>query len=410
MNTGRILKSAVVCAFALLCGIGAKAQTKTPQLLDPSAFETEIGGKKVSLYTITNGTITVQVTNYAGYIVGIFAPDKDGNYDNVVGHNDNIQQYMGFSMNPCGAALGRYANRIANAEFSIDGVTYHVTKNNGEHMLHGGAKGFDHSVFDVVSVTENAVVMSIDLADGLDGFPGNLKTILTFSVTPDNGVMIDYKAATDKPTVCSLSHHAYFNLNGFADPQFLTHKLWINADNITESDPGLIPTGKLLPVDGTPYDFRQETTIGDRQVPRPAMPANFMGFGAFPDRQMPRPNGQPGGQPGGQPAGQPQPQARPAQEPVPDGMVRSYDQNFCLNHSAPGALELVASLYAPESGRLMEVINNHPGMQLFTGNRSAIAMESQMFPDSPNHPEFQSTVLRPGEIYSHTVIYRFSVR
>lgn len=415
MKTNGLLKSALACALALLCGVSAKAQTKAPgNLLDPAAFETEIDGKKVSLYTITNGTIWAQVTNYAGYIVGIYTPDKNGSYDNVVGHNDSIQQYQGFSMNPCGAALGRFANRIGNASFTLDGVKYELTRNNGQHILHGGAKGFDHSVFDVVSVTESAVVMSIDLADGLDGFPGNMKTIVTFSVTPDNGVSIDFKAAADKPTVCNLSHHVYFNLNGFAEPQILTHQISINSDKITEVDAGLIPTGKLLAVENTPFDFRKAVTLGDRQVAAPAMP---MGFGGpRPGAGGPRPGqgapqgGRPQGAPqGGAPAARPQ---MPPQQPVPDGMVRNYDMNFCLTHTVEGAIEPVATLYAPESGRYMEVLNNQPGLQLYTGNRAGIAMESQLYPDTPNHPEFPGNcgVLRPGDIYSHTVIYRFSVK
>lgn len=409
MKTTGIIKSALVCAIALMCGVPAKAQTKAPgNLLNPSDFETEIAGKKVSLYTITNGTVTAQVTNYAGYIVGIYAPDKDGNYDNVVGHNDNIQQYQGFSRNPCGAALGRFANRIANASFTLDGVKYELTKNNGQHILHGGTKGFDHSVFDVVSATDNAVVMSIDLADGLDGFPGNMKAIVTFSITPDNGVSIDFKAATDKPTVCNLSHHVYFNLNGFAeDPQILSHMISINSDKVTEVDPGLIPTGKLLAVDNTPFDFRKEVKLGDRQVAAPAMP---MGFGGPRPGAGPGAGPRPGAGPGaGAPAARPQ---MPPQQPVPEGMVRNYDQNFCLNHSAEGALERVATLYAPESGRYMEMISDQPGLQLYTGNRAGIAMESQLYPDTPNHPEFpgECGVLRPGEIYSHTVIYKFSVK
>lgn len=378
MKKNGLLKSAVICAAALFCSISASAQTKAPQLIDSAGFQTEINGKTVSLYTITNGKITAQVTNYAGYIVGIYAPDKDGNYENVVGHNDNIQQYQSFSRNPCGAALGRYANRIGNASFTIDGVKYEVTKNNGKHILHGGTNGFDHIVWDVEAVYPNAVVMSCMLEDGADGFPGNLKTYLTFAVTEDNGVMIDYKATTDKPTVCSLSHHVYFNLLGFEDPDVnvLDHVLTVNADAITEADADLIPTGKRLPVKGTAYDFRKGVRIGDRQA---AMPA-------------------------GRPApGTPMPE-------VPKGMVRSYDNNFCLNHTAPKTLESVASLYSPQTGRFMEVINDHPGMQIFTGSRKAIAMESQMFPDSPNRPEFQSTTLRPGETYSHTVIYKFSVK
>ena len=276
MKKTRLFKSAAMCAFALLCCVFANAQTKAPgELLDKADFEMEIDGKPVSLYTITNGRITAQVTNFAGYIVGIYTPDKDGNYTNVVGHNDNIQQYQTFSRNPVGAALGRYANRIGNATFTLDGVKYEVTKNNGQHTLHGGSKGFDHTVWDVEKVTGSSVVMSCVLQDGLDGFPGTLKTTLTFSITDDDGVAVNYEATTDKPTVCNLSHHVYFNLNGFPAENALDHVVCINADAITETDNTLIPTGKLLPVEGTPYDFRKPVKLGDRQVAAPA------GRGAF---------------------------------------------------------------------------------------------------------------------------------
>ena len=375
-----VIKSAVICALALFCCVSANAQTKAPgDLLDKSDFDMEVDGKPVSLYTITNGRITAQITNFGGYIVGIYTPDKDGNYTNVVGHNDNIQQYQTFSRNPVGSSLGRYANRIGNATFTLDGVKYEVTKNNGEHTLHGGRNGFDHTVWDVESVTDDSVVLSCVLADGVDGFPGTLKTFLTFSITDDDGVAIDYKATTDKPTVCNLSHHVYFNLNGFPAENVLDHVVYINADAITETDNTLIPTGKLLPVEGTPYDFRKPVALGDRQVAAPA------GRGAFgPGAQAPA---------------------------VPEGMVRSYDQNFCLNHSGEGGLDLVASVYSPTSGRVMEVLNDKPGLQFFTGNRLAFAMESQLYPDTLNRPEFpDNAVLRPGETYHHTVIYRFSTR
>ena len=222
-----------------------------------------------------------------------------------------------------------------------------------------------------------AVVLSCVLADGVDGFPGNLKTFLTFSVTDDDGVSIDYRATTDKPTVCNLSHHVYFNLDGFPAENVLNHVVWINADAITETDSTLIPTGRLLPVDGTPYDFRSPVALGSRQV---ALPAGRGAFGP----------------------GAPVPE-------IPEGMVRSFDQNFCLNHSLEGQVEKVASVYSPASGRRMEVFSDQPGLQFFTGNRLAFAMESQLYPDTLNRPEFPGkAVLRPGETYHHTVIYRFS--
>ena len=371
-----VIKAALLSAVLGSCVFNAGAQAPSC-LLDPSAFEAVIDGKPVALHTITNGRIYAQVTNYCGYIVGLFSPDRDGNYDNVVGHNDSIDQYRSFSRNPTGPALGRYANRIGNARFVLDGVEYNVTKNDRQNMLHGGNKGFDHTVWDVVAVTDRSVVYRCVLEDGLDGFPGNLTTFLTFSVTDDDGLSIDFKATTDKVTVCSLSHHAYFNLNGFTEGgDILGHVLRIDADTMTETDDALIPTGRILPVEGTLWDFRKEVRIGDRQA---AMPA-------------------------GRPApGAPAPR-------IPEGMVRSFDRNFCLNHTGSGEVELAATLYSPESGRVMEVLNNHPGLQMYTGNRRAIALESQMFPDSPNRPEFPSTTLRPGQTYRHTVIYRFSVR
>ena len=372
--------SKLLCVAAMVSlAVAANAQTKAPgELLDKAGFETEIDGKPVSLYTITNGRITAQITNYAAYIVGIYTPDKDGNYTNIVGHNDSIQQYQGFSRTPVGSALGRYANRIGNATFTLDGTTYNTTRNNGAHTLHGGTNGFGRTVWDVEEVSGDTLVLSCVLADGLDGFPGALKTILTFSITEDDGVSIAYRATTDKPTVCNLSHHVYFNLNGFPAENMLDHVVWIDADSVTEMDASLIPTGKLLPVEGTPFDFRKPVLLGDRQIAPPAR----MAFG--PGAQLPD---------------------------VPEGMVRSYDQNFCLNHRETGQVELVASVYSPASGRMMEVLSDQPGLQFFSGGRTALALESQLYPDTLNHPEFPGTAtLRPGETYQHTVIYRFSVK
>jgi len=372
MKTTRLLKSAVLCALALCCSI----QTHAQELLDKSAFDTEVDGKKVSLYTITNGRISAQITNYAAYIVGIYTPDASGKISNVVGHNDSIQQYMSFSRNPVGASLGRYANRIGGARITLDGTTYELTKNNGANTLHGGAKGFDHTIWDVEEASENKLVLSCVLEDGADGFPGTLKTFLTFSITEDDGVKLEYSATTDKTTVCNLSHHVYINLNGFPSDSFLDHEFCINADGITEVDNGLIPTGKILPVDGTPFDFRKPVVLGTRQM-------------------APQARGQftPGTPP-------------PA---VPEGMVRNYDMNFCLNHQNEGQVEVVASVYSPTSGRRMDVLSDQPGLQFYSGNRMAFALESQLYPDTPNHPEFPGTAtLRPGETYHHTVIYRFS--
>lgn len=338
--------------------------------IDAAPFDTIIDGKKVALYTISNGKVAAQITNYGGFVVGLFAPDKDGAYANLVTGYPTIHSYPRYNLGMVGPALGRFANRIANARFVLNGETYNVTKNSGQHILHGGNKGFDHTVWNVDEVKKDKIVMSCVLADGLDGFPGNLSTQLTYSIE-DNGLSISYEATTDKSTVVNLSNHSYFNLNGAGNGDILGHFLTINADYITETDRGNIPTGKVYPVEGSAYDFRQPVKIGDRQIQM----SGFM-FGQRPE--------------------------------VPEGKVMQYDNNFCVIHPK-NKIEKVATLYSPESGRCMEVWNNHPGLQVYTGARRAIALESQMYPDSPNQPTFPSTVLEPGQVYKHTCIYKFKV-
>jgi aldose 1-epimerase len=351
------------------------AQKQIP-LLDAAPYDTIMDGKKVALYTISNGTVAAQITNYGGFIVGLFAPDKSGEYANLVTNYPNIHQYPRYNLGMVGPALGRFANRIANATFALDGKEYQVTRNSGQHILHGGTQGFDHTVWDVVKADEKELVMKCVLADGLDGFPGTLTTTLTYSITKDNGLSIAYEATTDKATVVNLSNHSYFNLKGVGNGDILDHMLTVSAANITETDRMGIPTGKLTPVAGTAYDFNKPVKIGDRQV---AVQGGF-GFG-FGQRVE-----------------------------IPEGKVRNYDNNFCLTHKDAKKVEKVAELYSPESGRVMEVWNDQPGLQVYTGARTAIALESQKYPDSPNHPEFPSTRLNPGETYHHTCIYRFAVK
>lgn len=350
------------------------AQKQIP-LLDTAPYDTIVDGKKVALYTISNGKVAAQITNYGGFIVSLFAPDKEGNYANLVTNYPNIHQYPRYNLGMVGPALGRFANRIANATFTLDGKEYQVTKNSGQHILHGGNQGFDHTVWDVVKADEKELVMKCVLADGLDGFPGTLTTTLTYSITNDNGISIAYKAETDKATVVNLSNHSYFNLNGAGNGDILEHTLQVSAANITETDRMGIPTGKLTPVAGTAYDFNSAVKIGDRQV---AVQGFGFGFGQRVE--------------------------------IPEGKVRNYDNNFCLTHKDAKKVEKVAELYSPASGRVMEVWNDQPGLQVYTGARTAIALESQKYPDSPNHPEFPSTRLNPGETYQHTCIYKFKVK
>lgn len=340
--------------------------------VDASAFKTTIDDKAVDLYTITNGKITAQITNYGGFIVSLCSPDKNGEYSNIVTHYNNISEYQKANIGQVGPALGRYANRIANAKFTLKGKEYNLTKNSGEHILHGGMKGFDHVVWDVVKHEDNTLVLSCILPDGADGFPGNLTTTLTYSLNDEDGLVISYEATTDKRTVVNLSNHTYFNLNGDGNGDVMNHQLMVNADKITETSRDGIPTGNFINVEDGVYDFRNAVTIGSRQM-------EFKGF-------------------------------RWGQQfEIPEGKVMNYDNNFCVNHKGKG-VEKVASLYSPESGRVLEVWNNHPGLQVYTGARTAIALESQMYPDSPNHSNFPSTVLKPGKIYSHTCIYKLGVR
>lgn len=361
------LLTCIVLFSACLC---VMAKTVTFPLVDAAKFDTIMDGKKVALYTITNGKIAAQVTNYGGFVVSLFSPDKDGKLVNLVNGYETIHRYLRYNMGMVGPALGRYANRIANGSFKIGNTQYNVTKNSGQHTLHGGAQGFDHTVWDVVKASKDKLILTCVLSDGMDGFPGNLTTVLTYSITKDNGLSISYEATSDKETVVNLSNHTYFNLNGAGNGDIMDHLLSINSSQITETDRANIPTGKFLAVEGTPYDFRQPVRLGDRIV---EMKGGF-GFGMRME--------------------------------IPEGKVRQYDNNFCLDHKT-GKVELVAVLSSPQSGRTMEVWNNHPGLQVYTGARTAIAMESQMFPDSPNHPEFPSTVIAPGQTYKHTVIYKF---
>ena len=373
----KLSKVLLAVAAVAFCVSAGAAKPKFP-LLPTAPYDTIIDGQKVALYTIQKGKVAAQIINYGGFVVGLYSPDKNGEYANLVNHYDNIKQYMNYNMGMIGPALGRYANRIANGKFKLDGVEYNITKNSGQHTLHGGAKGFDHTVWTVVKAKKDKLILSCVLPDGLDGFPGTLTTTLTYSITKDGGLQISYEATTDKATVVNLSNHTYFNLDGSGNGDIMDHELMINAAFITETDRSNIPTGDLGMVDGSPYDFQKPVRIGDRQYSPAPGQGGRGGFGGF---------------------GQ-----------VPEGMVRNYDNNFCLIHNEQGKVEKVATLYSPKSGRFMEVWNNHPGLQVYTGARTAIALESQMYPDSPNHDFFPSTVLRPGEKYQHTVIYKLSVK
>ena len=267
---------------ALVCCMSASAAKPKFPLLPTAPYDTIIDGQKVALYTIKKGKVAAQIINYGGFVVGLYAPDKNGEYANLVTHYDDIHQYMRYNMGMVGPALGRYANRIANGKFTLDGKEYNITKNSGQHTLHGGAKGFDHTAWKVVKAKKNKLVLSCVLPDGLDGFPGTLTTTLTYSITKDGGLQISYEATTDKATVVNLSNHTYFNLDGVGNGDIMDHELYINAAFITETDRSNIPTGDLGMVEGSPYDFQKPVRIGDRQYsPAPPQPGQGGGRGGF---------------------------------------------------------------------------------------------------------------------------------
>jgi aldose 1-epimerase len=350
------------------------------KLLNVNDFNTEVDGKKVSLYTLKNGFLTMQVTNYGGRVVSLWMPDKRGSFEDIVLGYDKIDRYINCTGERyLGAVVGRCANRIGHGEFTLDGKKYELPKNNGDCTLHGGEYGVDRVVWDVQSVNDTSIVLHVVLPDGLDGFPGNLDITMTYTLTPNNEFLVDYLATTDAPTVCNLSHHSFFNLKGEGNGTILDHEMKINGKLITEIDEGLVPIGEFIPVTGTPMDFTEAKPIGrDIVIYHPQME-----YGG------------------------------------------GYDFNWVLN-KALGQMGLAASVYEPESGRSMEVLTDQPGIQFYSGNffdgkttgkygkplcnRASLALETQKFPDAINQPNFPSVVLRPGEKYSHTCVYRFSIK
>ena len=354
-----------LCAMVLI-GCTKKREVN---LMNVNDFNTEVNGKNVSLYTLKNGFLTMQVTNFGGRVVSLWMPDFKGNYDDIVLGYDNIDKYINNKGERyLGAVVGRYANRIGHGEFTLDGKKYELYKNDNGNTLHGGEFGVDRVVWDVKSVSDTSIVLNVVLPDGMDGFPGNLDITMTYSLTPDNEFRVDYLATTDAPTVCNLSHHSFFNLKGEGNGTILDHEMMINGKLITVVDEHLIPTGNFIPVKGTPMDFIQSKPIG----------RDINGY----HPQMVNGGG--------------------------------YDFNWVLNKPF-GKMGLAAAVIELTTGRFMEVMTDQPGMQFYSGNffdekYNSFALETQQFPDAPNQPNFPSTVLRPGEEYHHTCIYRFGVK
>lgn len=337
-------------------------------------------GAAVDVYTLTNaGGMEVRAVTYGAYVVSLRTPDRQGRLDDVVLGFDTLEGYLK-SGSHMGSVIGRYGNRIASAKFTLDGKTYPLAANDGVNHIHGGVKGFDRHVWTAEEVRQGqdvGVRFTLVSPDGDEGYPGRLQTTVTYTLTPKNELVVDYAATTDQPTVVNLTQHSYFNLAGQANGDILDHELQIHADRYTPVVAGLIPTGALTPLEGTPLDFRKPARIG----------------------------------------------ARIDQEHEQLKLGRGYDHNYVVNRTGPGLVP-AARAVDPKSGRVMEVLTTEPGIQLYTGNwlgtetgkggrvypkRSGFCLETQAYPDSPNRPAFPSTVVRPGETYRSKTVFAFSV-
>lgn len=366
----------------------ASVPATTPSMgVERSSFGVTPSGDSVDLYTLTNENgMTMEVTNYGGIITSLRVPGRDGMEDVVLGF-DSLSGYLSdayAASNPYfGALIGRYGNRIDDAQFSLDGQTYTLDANNGPNHLHGGEPGFDERIWRAEPVERAdsvGLVLRYTSPDGEEGYPGRLDVAVTYTLTADNALAIDYRATTTEATPVNLTQHSYFNLDGEGDGTILDHELMIDAEAFTPVDSTLIPTGELRPVGGTPFDFREATPIG----------------------------------------------ARIDQDNRQLGIGGGYDHNFVLAPQDRDSLHVAARVYAPDSGREMTVSTTEPGLQFYSGNfldgtltgkrgesypqHAGFALETQHFPDSPNQPDFPSTILRPGETYTSRTVYQFSVR
>lgn len=381
--------SAILALSALFSG----GCTMPPQQATPAPtsgaisaqFGTLASGQSAQLFTLRNAHgIEVQFTNYGGIITSLKTPDRAGRFADIVLGYDNLAAYVANSPY-FGAIVGRYANRIARGHFTLDGATYTLAVNNGPNSLHGGLRGFDKVVWNARPFQNQegqGVALDYTSANGEEGYPGTLHATVTYTLTPDDRLIVDYAATTDKATPINLSQHSYWNLVGNASRDILGHVLTINADGITPVDSTLIPTGEIMPVQGTPFDFRTPHAIGERVDQRQ-------------NTQIRYGNG--------------------------------YDHNWVLNRGAGagGALVLAARVVEPTSGRTMEISTTEPGLQFYSGNfldgsnigkggvvyhfRYGLALETQHFPDSPNHSNFPSTILRPGEQFRSRTVFKFGV-
>ena len=365
-------------AALLMAACTPKAEKATDSGLLQSNFRTEVDGKKTDLYILRNkNNMEVCITNFGGRIVSVMVPDKDGQMRDVVLGFDSIQDYIS-KPSDFGASIGRYANRINQGKFTLDGVEYQLPRNNYGHCLHGGPQGFQYRVYDAVQLNPQELQLTYVAKDGEEGFPGNITCKVLMKLTDDNAIDIQYEAETDKPTIINMTNHSYFNLDGDAGSN-AEHLLTIDADYYTPVDSTFMTTGEIVPVEDTPMDFRTPMPVGER-------------INDFDFVQLKNGNG--------------------------------YDHNWVLN--AKGDINRrAASLKSQKTGIVLDVYTNEPGVQVYAGNfldgsltgkkgitynqRASVCLETQKYPDTPNKPEWPSAVLRPGEKYMSQCIFKFSV-
>jgi aldose 1-epimerase len=386
------LSLGLIIAFSLLTGCSKSAKTENQnmadsskttetQLPDRAAFQQTIDGKQTDLFILKNShDMQAAITNYGGRLVSLLVPDNGKLIDVLVGF-DNVKSYTDSTEPYFGALIGRYGNRIADGKFKLDNKEYKLFINNGKNSLHGGEKSFRAVVWDAKQTSDSTLELSYLSKDMEEGYPGNLMVKVIYTLTNANELSIDYEATTDKKTVINLTNHAYFNLNGYGSGDILNHELMLNADNFTPVDSTLIPKGKNISVKNTPFDFTKLTPIGSRINQKENEQIKFGG---------------------------------------------GYDHNFVLNSNPSKDLNLAAKVVADKSNIIMEVFTQEPGVQFYTGNfldskhilkggkkddfRTAFCLETQHFPDSPNQPNFPSTVLEVGKKYKTKTIYKFSVK
>ena len=379
----RLIKMALLLglplAMATSCGDKQAADSgMTLSGLNPANFIETVDGKETALYVLKNSNgMEVCVTNFGGRIVSVMVPDKNGKYQDVVLGYDSIGKYLRIP-GDFGASIGRYANRIANGQITLDGETIQLPQNNFGHCLHGGPSGWQYKVYDAEQTSDTSIKLTLVSPDGDNNFPGTVTAVVTYTLTEDNSINIEYSATTDKKTVINMTNHSYFNLTGDPEALALDHILYVNADNYTPVDSTFMTTGEIVTVKGTPFDFLTPKPIGQD-------------IEKYDNEQIKNGNG--------------------------------YDHNWVLN--TKNTNELAVRLVSPVSGITLEVYTDEPGIQVYTGNfldgkavgkngkaynqRASVCLETQHYPDSPNKPQWPSVVLEPGQTYESNCIFKFGV-